>query len=191
MTWGYAAYALLLIPALAIGYVAFAGWQTRRLVQSCKSAIGKLGIAAIVASVFLLIPTWDVIKGRVTFNRLCDMHAGRHVYKTIALDESYFDSYGSPKWDPVRVKGVLVIKIAARYTRIFSEQDMPGWPRITQLKFTYVDEVNGDVIGESINFIYWGGWVSNSMPGHHTGEICKNMRTGESMERLIFQSVAK
>src|SRR5437773_872909 len=50
----------------------------------------------ITITIFVLIPTWDIIPGWLYFAYLCNTAGGQKIYKTVELSHEYFLKAGEP-----------------------------------------------------------------------------------------------
>ncbi|MBI3771626.1 MAG: hypothetical protein HY272_02835 [Gammaproteobacteria bacterium] len=60
-------------------------WLARFVARRIANRAAKYTVIAI----FILIPTWDVIPGKLYFNHLCENEAGLKIYKTVEGVEGY------------------------------------------------------------------------------------------------------
>ncbi len=60
-------------------------WLARFVAKRIKNRTAKYTVIAI----FILIPTWDIIPGKLYFNHLCEKEAGLKIYKTVEGVEGY------------------------------------------------------------------------------------------------------
>lgn len=71
----------LSILLAVVAYIWLARFVARR--------IENRAVKYTVIAVFILIPTWDVIPGKLYFNHLCENEAGLKIYKTVEGVEGY------------------------------------------------------------------------------------------------------
>lgn len=60
-------------------------WLARFVIKRIANRAAKFAVIAI----FVLIPTWDVIPGKLYFNHLCETEAGLKIFKTVEGVEGY------------------------------------------------------------------------------------------------------
>lgn len=60
-------------------------WLARFVARRIENRAAKYTVIAI----FILIPTWDVIPGKLYFNHLCEKEAGLKIYKTVEGVEGF------------------------------------------------------------------------------------------------------
>lgn len=60
-------------------------WLARFVAKRIKNRTAKYTVIAI----FILIPTWDVIPGKLYFKQLCEKEGGLKIYKTVEDVEGY------------------------------------------------------------------------------------------------------
>ena len=186
MTWTYFIYSYVFLPLVAFSYVAFGCWVAYRLVRTRKSLYGRLAIGIAVLLMFSLIPSADVIVGRFQFSRLCDTGASVKIFRTVTLDEKYFTRDGFPKTELTTQR--TGYEIADRYVMEFSEEQVLAWPRIVKHRTEIRDKEKREVLGERVDFFYWGGWLVHQMPGHLGAETCSALRENRLLlEKMVFQ----
>src|SRR4030067_3518574 len=81
--------ALMVLAALLVYLVV--AWVTIKWLPSKKAKW-------IAVAVFVLIPTWDEILGRIYFKYLCETQGGIKVYKVVELPGEYWAADGMPKF---------------------------------------------------------------------------------------------
>lgn len=60
-------------------------WLARLVAKRIKNRSAKY----VVIAIFILIPTWDIVPGKIYFNHLCENEAGLKIYKTVEGVEGY------------------------------------------------------------------------------------------------------
>jgi len=84
---------LLVLLGIFVGYILLGIGVTVLLVKLAGrlgvQRTGKRVVAALGALIFILIPTWDFIPGRMHFNHLCQTEAGLRIYKTVEGVEGF------------------------------------------------------------------------------------------------------
>jgi hypothetical protein len=122
--------------------------------------------AAIAAGVTVtLIPTWDVIAGRLYFRYLCAADAGVRIYKSVELrPEDYAVQF------PANPAVYRRLQISERYPyRLDSVEDLPGPAKIKMIRQSVIDAKTGDVLGDITEYSYGGGWFENAISFHGAG----------------------
>ncbi len=71
----------LSILLAVIAYIWLAGFVARRIQNRTAKYV--------VIALFVLIPTWDVIPGKIYFKQLCEEEAGLKIYKVVEGVEGY------------------------------------------------------------------------------------------------------
>src|SRR5687768_11929059 len=130
--------AILVLGCVAV-WLAIRGTKTR----------WKKGLAALLAaSIVVLIPTWDVIAGRIHFNRLCATESGIRVYKKVRLDPVLREVQlpdSVPKYEHM--------PIAKRYPYGYeSSEKIPGPATIKFSREFIRDARTGEVLGTVTTF---------------------------------------
>ncbi len=148
-------------------YVRLAMWTARKAARQYESKQGKWGAKVAVALVFILVPFGDSIVGQIYFNHLCETEAGAKVYQTIELPAEYWDEGGKPKfyvnWDANLGKKYPLIYTSGTFSPLF---------HIDNAGYKFIDKKSDELLGELVNFRYWGGWVKRSFSPHNTAISC-------------------
>ena len=120
-------------------FCAFPGW-TKKVLQ------------AICTTVFVLVPTWDIIPSRLYFNHLCKQEAGVRVLKIVEVDKAYFKQDGRPD-----DKHLL-----EQYAQ-FSKHDpkFSSWAHIAKIEGGIKDKKTSELLGTVTDFVYYGGWLGS------------------------------
>src|SRR5438445_4093492 len=84
--------AVLWICILIYAYLAYR--LLKLLVGPTTSRRDRLVIMFVFGSILVLIPTWDVLWGRIYLSYLCSTAAGMKVYKSVPLEKKYFKENG-------------------------------------------------------------------------------------------------
>lgn len=186
MTWGYVVYSYILLPLLAIAYVALCGWLIWRMVSRQISGFAKLALVIAISSAFVLIPTSDVIVGRTYFSNLCQSEAGVKVVRPVVLESMYRRPDGMPKIGFTPGQSSYII--GDKYEMRFSEKQRLNWPKITEVIAEIRDTQRNELLGQQIDFHYWGGWLTHQLPGHIRADTCPQLQEQKTtLERLVFE----
>ena len=143
----------------------------------------KLNINVSIFILIILILFGDEIVGSIYFKYLCNTKAGIKVYHKVKLPTDYWDEQGRPKFYSVKngnfkLKGYSIEYKIGKYSPVFHIENA-GYRRI--------DKQSGQVLGEVINFMYWGGWVKRNLNFNNTGSICEgNAERSNSLINKIF-----
>lgn len=145
-------------------YLAFAVWIVKR--QKTKRA------RWIAVAIFMLIPTWDEIVGRIYFVYLCETQSGIHVYKTVELPMEFWDANGEPRF--ITRDGLADgVMLSNRYD--FSSEFHENYSRTFRIKRhaeVVTNQHTKELLGRYVRFIYFGGWVVNHTGAHVSGMGC-------------------
>lgn len=124
----------------------------------------------ITVAVFILIPTWDEILGRIYFKHLCETEGGVRVYKTVELPAEYWDGQGRAKFIDEKAGGFLLGK---EYPPEYKTEAYSIFFHIDNAGYKRVDKQSGQVLGEVTDFRYWGGWMRRNLSLHNTADGCE------------------
>ena len=127
-----------------------------------KAVTGKLA-KTLILTVFVLIPTWDIIPGQLYFNHLCEKEAGIKVFRTVEMEKEYFLPNGQPDEK----------KLAGRYSRDFRlDKDFSPLFHIAKRESVIQNVQTGDVLGTATDFSYRGGWLTAFVLPEGPGTSC-------------------
>jgi len=139
-------------------------WLARFIVKLIKNRIAKYTVIAI----FILIPTWDIIPGKIYFNNLCENEAGVKVYKTVELPAEYWDGQGKPRFYD-EINGNMRLPLDKYEWKSRTEK----YPFFVEKNISDMKEKNTEeILNERVLFTYWGGWISRNFAPHNTATSC-------------------
>ncbi len=155
------------------------------VIKHRKTKKGKYIAIAILA----LIPMGDEVVGRITHSYLCSAEAGVKVYETAELPADYWDKDGrarflKPNGDldkPVLQNRFDEPAVKKTYSYVFG---------IDEYRQQVVDNSTRKTLGEVINFMYWGGWVSRNLSPHPSAVDCKELH-GNMFWNNFYSSLFK
>lgn len=184
--------ALMILTALIV-YVGIALLVIKRLPSKKAKWIA--------IAVFVLIPTWDEIAGRLYFYVLCASEGGQKIYKTIEIGKEYYGPTAKNaklpdgiQWEVGKVYTIHVEgdhptvkrsvrfvpdpdKLKDRYEIAVAKNDSLRILGV-QRRHSYVKvKRTGELLGEATSFLYWGGWIANSSGLHITATECPTKPT--------------
>jgi len=125
----------------------------------------------IVLVIFILIPTADVIAGRIYFKYLCNTRSGQFMYKTVEVEEEYLYQPGElmkHKLDETGNQFAIAEggeinreKLRQRYDFRFIKRDRnySKYLPIEKLRSYIEDSEKKELLSEAISYTYNGGWV--------------------------------
>jgi hypothetical protein len=109
----------------------------------------KLAMYATIA-VFVLIPTWDIIPGRLYHQHVCETQGGVQVYKTVEVNKAYFLPDGRLDEKELQKRFERQTSIDRGFSKLF---------HITKHQLAVRDKQTGDQLGTATQFSYFGGWL--------------------------------
>lgn len=165
---------------IAFFYIKLAFWLARFLSRHSQKTKTQKLVKFGVALVFVLIPTWDVILGRLYFNHLCATEGGIKIYRQAELSDKYWDEKNNPvfivgggKFDPTPLKNQY------KFINIHKEPDsIAKFLNIKQTAKSIVKTESDEILGQYILFYYFGGWLFNSTGLHVSADVCPPIRAG-------------
>lgn len=154
-------------------YIRFAIWIARKLAGKRESKRWKWGVRSAVALMLILVPTVDSILGHLYFNHLCSTEAGAKVYQTVELPAEYWDGQGRARF--FKENGDLNHSLLMdRFSEPSTTKSYSSFFKIDERHQQLVDKSNHVVLGEVVNFMYWGGWVTRNFSPHNTSIDCED-----------------
>ena len=131
---------------------------------------GGLGIFLLL----FFLPFADEVAGRIYLNRLCATEAGVKVYQTVVLPAEYWDERGRPRF--FKANGDLdKTVLGQRFGEPALTKPYSSIFRIDERHQQLVDNNTRQILGEVINFMYWGGWVTRNFSPHKSAVDCKEL----------------
>lgn len=160
-------------------YVKLAFWTARFLSRRAQKIKTQNIIKLSVALIFILIPTWDVILGRLYFNYLCDTEGGIRMYKQAELPLKHWKQNGVPRDRLVKTPGGgYQIVIGDRF--ILERHTIKNYAlpfKIEKEHKKLRNKITGELLSEFILFRYWGGWLINNTGLNRSAENCSDVKT--------------
>lgn len=125
----------------------------KRYNQRGAKLAGGLGVFLLV----FFLPFTDEIAGRIYFDHLCATEAGVKAYKTVELPAEYWDAQGVAKFyrnfDSLLGETYSSKYKSGTYSTLF---------HIDNAGYAYVNRQSGQILGEAVDFRYWGGWIKRN-----------------------------
>ncbi len=159
-------------------------WIAIKVAKCFKRTSARLASGVGIFLFVFLAPFADEIVGRMYFNHLCATEAGVKVYQTVELSERYWDEEGRARFYDGKngnftLDGYRVEYKTGAYSSFF-HIDNAGYKR--------VNKKSGQILGEIIDFVYWGGWMRRNLSPHNTANACENRREhSRSLVKQIFK----
>lgn len=148
----------------------------------------------IAVAVFILIPTWDEILGRVYFKYLCEMEGNQKIYKTFELGKEYFLLPGEINMNtagrlPAQGGELNIVKAKDRFSFTHESTRVSYSFRIDKAALVIKEIASGEVVATDTRFLYFGGWVVNHTSAHVTGISCPERTDSyyKEFETAIFR----
>lgn len=128
-------------------------------------------------AVFVLIPTWDEILGRVYFKYLCETEGGGQTFRVVELSKEFFLRPGDIDMNtagrlPAKGGELNIQKVEERFSVIRESTEISQILKINKYEVFITERATGNVLAKHANFIYFGGWVARHSVAHVTGIRC-------------------
>ena len=137
-------------------------------------------IAGGVGIFFMLFifPFSDQIIGKIYHNYLCNNKAGVKVYQTIELPAEYWDEFGKPRF--ISARGNLEVSLLSyRYRNSFEKATYSSLFGIDKYRQQVINYETKEVIGEVVNYMYWGGMISRNLSPASGAVDCEDFHGNE------------
>jgi hypothetical protein len=159
----------LTVLAVLIGYVITAWVVIKRLPNKKAKWIAL--------AIFILIPTWDEILGRIYFKHLCETEGGGQTFKTVEVGKEFFLKPGEIDMGtagrlPAKGGELNIKKIEGNFPVIRKSTEISKILKIKKSEISITEKATGNVLAKHTNFGYFGGWVARHSVAHVTGIRC-------------------
>lgn len=121
-------------------------------------------LQGIALAVFVLLPTWDIIPGRLYFQHLCQTKAGISVFRTVYVDQAFFRTDGMPDESKLARNYVQTSSFDRNFSKRFN---------IAKTEGVIQDIGTGERLGASTDFFYHGGWLMAAVTPGVAGTSCQ------------------
>lgn len=150
--------------------------------------------------IMLLIPTWDILPGRLYFHHLCSTEAGMFVYKTVELPDEYFLKKGErderypERSENAYAQGGELNYLKARQSYSLDTNNYEEYSFFGHVKKreTILSAANKHTeLARAVSFTYEGGWLIYSIfkdwPGSRAQ--CADLREVRKWHYALPESV--
>ena len=176
----------LIIVVVFLSYIGIAS-----LLLYLLKGVRKKLVALVI---FLLIPTADVMVGRVYFAYLCNTQSGQFIYKTVAVGEEdlykpgeinkYQRGDGPGGYAFAKGGEINQERLRERYDFPFGKtMPISSLFHIYKHTRTITDKASQETLGKSVSFLYGGGWVFNIYPLGEPG-YCEENQMPSSKQNI-------
>jgi hypothetical protein len=162
---------LILLPASI--------WIAFKIAKRFKRPGARFGGGVGIFLLVFCVPFADEIAGGIYFNYLCTTKAGVKVYQTVELPAEYWDEGGSARF--IQQEGSLEFDesmLGNRYTRKSTLHSQSVFFRIDRDSYQLIDSQTQSILGEDVNFMYWGGWISRNFSPNISAIGCSRYQVG-------------
>lgn len=163
--------AISLIVAFAI-YVWIAIKTTRWLASLPNTSRAKRFVMLSTAVVFIFLPIWDEIAGRIYFRHLCESEGGIRVYKTVPLGPEHWNPDGSGKFITIEAERAGKLLVPGYSWKSQWDRDFHKFLNIAKQRYSVVEVSTGTQIASKTSFVNFHGWLINHSGVHVTGDRC-------------------
>jgi hypothetical protein len=121
----------------------------------------------VTIAVFVLIPTWDIIPGRLYHQHVCETQGGVQVYKTVEVDQAYFLPDGRLDEKKLLERFDMQLTMDRTFSKIFHMTKHQGF---------LIDKESGEHLGTATDFSYFGGWLHTTILIEAAPDPCPQFR---------------
>jgi len=136
-------------------------------------------LGLLIFATIMLIPFADSVMGRLYLNYLCSTDAGVKIYQTVSLPSRYWDGSGMPRF--IKKAGSLDFDksmVGDRYVMRSRLEPFSRSLNIDRDSYQLVDQDTGKIMGESVNYLYNGGWVHRNYGERSSRTGCSRKQAG-------------
>jgi hypothetical protein len=147
----------------------------RRFKPGAARFTGGIGIFLFL----FLLPFGDEIAGRIYLSHLCATEAGVKVHQTVELPAEYWDEQGKARF--IKKEGSLEFDEAMlgyQFRRNSASQHRTDFFEINRDSYQLIDKKSQSIVGEDINFRFWGGWITRSFSPNQSAIGCSREQVG-------------
>ncbi|HQY58146.1 MAG: hypothetical protein KA240_07815 [Nitrospira sp.] len=144
------------------------------------TAVTRKILQGLCAVFFVLLPTWDIIPGRLSFQHLCETEAGIKVFRTVEVEDEFFMSDGQPD------QKKLVLLYSQQDKR---DSEFSPWMHIVKVESSIQAKRTGEILGAATDFVYFGGWIGSRIAP--MSPITCPKYPNHSVHGIIWQGVFK
>ena len=153
-------------------------WIAVKVAKRAGGVGARIGVGILSFVIVVLAPFADQIIGRMFLNHLCATASGARVYHTVGLPPEYWDEQGRPKF--VKQNGDLDRKVlGARFSEPAKSEPYLSALGITEYHQQVVDNSNHQVLGEVVDFMFWGGWIVRNLSASTGAVGCREIRNNK------------
>lgn len=202
---------LLLGLVLYVSLAIFLAWFLPRHFDPGRA---KVIATTVILLGFALIPTWDIIPGRLYFNHLCETEGGVRVFRTVEGVEGFYYFPGAEiRREVLEHYGYKFIEVGANgsFFRYFKASNNLAKKKIGELKSEfgvkhnretlfwnikkYAEQIvrldGGEVLATKIQYEYEGSWIQKkAIPLLGGGRFCPSLPpTSPAVERFYLATL--
>ena len=164
---------LWLILILLLISIWIAVMIARRFKQRSSKLLGGVGVFFLV----FFLPFCDEIVGRIYFGYLCETEGGPKIYKTVDLGKEYFLLPGEIDTNtagrlPAKGGELNLNKLKEKFSFATDSIKISRFFRIERDVKIIKDNQSGTILASDTHFLYFGGWLVNSISPHVGGKSC-------------------
>lgn len=159
-------------------------WAAVKLSKRFRGSKTRIPVGLLVFFLVFCLPFADGIAGRLYFSYLCATEAGVKVYQTVELPSEHWDEKGNASFLHEQAGG---FRLGEEYPVQYSSGTYSTLFHIDNAGYNRVDGQSGKVLGEVIDFRYWGGWIRRNLSSNNTATRCGgSIERSNSLIRQVF-----
>jgi len=175
---------LIVVPILFI-YLIIAVVVTYKVGRLPKTWSKKLLVSLASMFVFVGLIAGDSIVGRIYLQHICAKDGGLIFNKSVEVSPKYFDVKGGFQANSRKLLSDEGVLIEGRYLTKIKDLRFGINNKMRKLIYEVVDTENNQLIAQSIQYSYGGGWFENINLG--TKIQCPIYKPNENVLRMVFK----
>ena len=160
-------------------------WIAVKISKRFKPGAARIAGGAGIFLLLFALPFGDEIVGKIYFNYLCATEAGVKVYQTVELPAGYWDERGRARFIG-REKSLEFDEsvLGNRFARKSALHSQSVFFRLDRDSYQLLDTHTNSLLGEDVNFMYWGGWIARNLSPNISAIGCNRDHVGYFTEVL-------
>jgi hypothetical protein len=177
------------LPALALGVLILG--PLLAVGVTLQFSAGRDRTIAALATILLIgsLAAWDVVAGRIQFQKLCANDSGMQIHARRQIEPSDRTDL-QIAWGNLSSYQFMQLAIAKRYSWTVEENsDLPGPGKIKRVREQLTDNDGGESLGTLTVYHWGGGWMSNALstaPGAGGGSCGHGQGYFDTVLRRVF-----
>lgn len=136
--------------------------------------------------VFVLIPTWDIVPGKLYFKYLCNTEGGIRVYRQVGLPAKYWREDSLPRTTAAEIKGFRTRIGENYYLKVLEQNDYVPLFNIDRQEDSLINIESNELVAKMTHFRYWGGWLITNTGLSQSAASCPGKGAYVNFYKRVF-----